>query len=197
MLCICEGPEVGGVIWRELFAVLLGGANALRPIFAQDIMETGPWGLGLLRAAPAAGALLMSLWLTRWHFQRQVGITMFAAVAGFGLSTVVFALSSWIWLSLAALFVLGACDMVSMVIRGSMVQLDTPDDLRGRVSAVNSIFVNTSNQLGEFESGMLAAWLGAVPAALLGGIGTLLVVAIWMRLFPGLRHRQQLHHAES
>ena len=190
-------PDVMGVISLDLFAVLLGGATALLPIFAQDILHTGPWGLGLLRAAPAAGALLMSLWLTRWHFQRQVGITMFAAVAGFGLSTVVFALSSWIWLSLAALFVLGACDMVSMVIRGSMVQLDTPDDLRGRVSAVNSIFVNTSNQLGEFESGMLAAWLGAVPAALLGGIGTLLVVAIWMRLFPGLRHRQQLHHADS
>ncbi|MHC1480834.1 MFS transporter [Frateuria aurantia] len=190
-------PDVLGVISLDLFAVLLGGATALLPIFAQDILHTGPWGLGLLRAAPAAGALLMSLWLTRWKFEQRVGVIMFAAVAGFGVATMVFAVSSWIWLSLAALFALGAFDMISMVIRGAMVQLDTPDELRGRVSAVNSIFINTSNQLGEFESGMLAAWLGAVPAALLGGVGTLLVVAIWMRLFPGLRHRQQLHHPKS
>lgn len=185
-------PDVLGVISLDLFAVLLGGATALLPIFARDILKTGPWGLGLLRAAPAVGALLMSLWLTRHHMQRRVGPIMFASVAGFGVATVVFALSSTLWLSLAALFALGAFDMVSMVIRGALVQLETPDDMRGRVSAVNAIFINTSNQLGEFESGLLAAWLGAINATLIGGIGTLVVVALWMGLFPNLRRRQRL-----
>ena len=189
---IRERKDVLGVISLDLFAVLLGGATALLPIFARDILHTGPWGLGLLRAAPALGALLMSLWLARHGLQRRVGATMFACVAGFGAATLVFALSTALWLSLAALFALGAFDMVSMVIRGSLVQLDTPDAMRGRVSAVNAIFINTSNQLGEFESGMLAAWLGAVGAALVGGIGTLLVVALWMQLFPSLRQRQRL-----
>jgi MFS family permease len=177
----------------DLFAVLLGGATALLPIFAKDILHTGPWGLGLLRAAPAVGALLMSVWLARHAMQRRVGMIMFASVAGFGVATLLFALSTALWLSLLALFALGAFDMVSMVIRGSLVQLDTPDEMRGRVSAVNAIFINTSNQLGEFESGMLAAWLGAVGATLIGGIGTLLVVGLWMGMFPGLRRRQQLH----
>ncbi|WP_426690315.1 MFS transporter [Rhodanobacter ginsengiterrae] len=185
-------PDVLGVISLDLFAVLLGGATALLPIFAKDILHTGPWGLGLLRAAPAVGALLMSVWLARHAMQRRVGMIMFAAVAGFGVATLVFALSTALWLSLAALFALGAFDMVSMVIRGSLVQLDTPDDMRGRVSAVNAIFINTSNQLGEFESGMLAAWLGAVGATLIGGIGTLVVVGLWMGMFPSLRRRQQL-----
>lgn len=185
--------DVLGVISLDLFAVLLGGATALLPIFAKDILHTGPWGLGLLRAAPAAGALLMSLWLLRYTLQRRVGAIMFASVAGFGLATLVFALSTTLWLSLLALFALGAFDMVSMVIRGALVQLDTPDDMRGRVSAVNAIFINTSNQLGEFESGMLAAWLGAVNATVLGGVGTLLVVGLWMAMFPGLRRRQQLY----
>jgi MFS family permease len=184
--------DVLGVISLDLFAVLLGGATALLPIFAKDILHTGPWGLGLLRAAPAAGALLMSLWLARHNLQRRVGSIMFAAVGGFGVATLVFALSSTLWLSLLALFALGAFDMVSMVIRSSLVQLDTPDDMRGRVSAVNAIFINTSNQLGEFESGMLAAWLGAVQATVLGGVGTLLVVGLWMAMFPGLRRRQRL-----
>jgi len=184
--------DVLGVISLDLFAVLLGGATALLPIFAKDILHTGPWGLGLLRAAPAAGALLMSLWLARHNLQRRVGSIMFAAVGGFGVATLVFALSSTLWLSLLALFALGAFDMVSMVIRSSLVQLDTPDDMRGRVSAVNAIFINTSNQLGEFESGMLAAWLGAVHATVLGGVGTLLVVGLWMAMFPGLRRRQRL-----
>ena len=184
--------DVLGVISLDLFAVLLGGATALLPIFARDILHTGPWGLGLLRAAPAAGALLMSLWLARHSLQRHVGPIMFAAVAGFGVATLVFALSTTLWLSLLALFALGAFDMVSMVIRGALVQLDTPDDMRGRVSAVNAIFINTSNQLGEFESGMLAAWLGAVNATVFGGIGTLLVVGLWMAMFPGLRRRQRL-----
>jgi len=185
-------PDVLGVISLDLFAVLLGGATALLPIFAKDILHTGPWGLGLLRAAPAAGALAMSFWLARHTLQRRVGIIMFASVAGFGAGTIVFALSTTLWLSLAALFVLGAFDMVSMVIRGSLVQLDTPDDMRGRVSAVNAIFINTSNQLGEFESGMLAAWLGAVSATVIGGIGTLMVVGLWMVIFPTLRRRQKL-----
>src|SRR6185437_3152414 len=179
-------PDVLGVISLDLFAVLL-------PIFAKDILHTGPWGLGLLRAAPAAGALLMSLWLARHDMQRRVGPIMFASVAGFGVATLVFAVSTALWLSLLALFALGAFDMVSMVIRGALVQLDTPDDMRGRVSAVNAIFINTSNQLGEFESGMLSAWLGAVSATVLGGIGTLLVVGQWMAMFPSLRRRQQLH----
>jgi len=190
---IRERKDVLGVISLDLFAVLLGGATALLPIFARDILHTGPWGLGLLRAAPAVGALLMSLWLAKHDLQRRVGMTMFASVAGFGVATLVFAVSANLWLSLTALFALGAFDMVSMVIRGSLVQLDTPDAMRGRVNAVNSIFINTSNQLGEFESGMLAAWLGAVGSAVVGGLGTLAVVGLWMAMFPSLRRRQQLH----
>lgn len=186
-------PDVLGVISLDLFAVLLGGATALLPIFAKDVLHTGPWGLGLLRAAPAVGALLMSVWLARHSLERRVGTIMFASVAGFGAATLVFALSSRLWLSLAALFALGAFDMVSMVIRGALVQLDTPDDMRGRVSAVNAIFINTSNQLGEFESGLLAAWVGAINATLIGGIGTLLVVGLWIWMFPTLRRRQRLH----
>ncbi len=185
-------PVVLGVISLDLFAVLLGGATALLPIFARDILHTGPWGLGLLRAAPAVGALGMSLWLARHPLQRRVGHVMFASVAAFGAATLVFALSQVLWLSLLALAGLGAFDMVSMVIRGALVQLETPDAMRGRVSAVNSIFINTSNQLGEFESGMLAAWLGAVGATVVGGVGTLLVVGLWMAMFPALRRRQQL-----
>ncbi len=188
-------PDVLGVISLDLFAVLLGGATALLPIFAKDILHTGPWGLGLLRAAPAVGALLMSVWLARNSMERRVGPIMFASVAGFGVATLVFALSTTLWLSLTALFALGAFDMVSMVIRGALVQLDTPDEMRGRVSAVNAIFINTSNQLGEFESGMLAALVGAVGSAVIGGIGTLLVVGVWMTMFPGLRRRQRLHVA--
>ncbi|HEY0208978.1 MFS transporter [Acerihabitans sp.] len=190
-------PDVLGVISLDLFAVLLGGATALLPIFAKDILHTGPWGLGLLRGAPALGALLVGFWLSRRALERHVGMIMFLAVAGFGIATLVFALSTALWLSLLALFALGGFDMVSMVIRGALVQLDTPDAMRGRVSAVNSIFINTSNQLGEFESGLLAAWLGAVPAAALGGIGTLVVVGLWMAWFPNLRRRQRLHNEET
>ncbi len=185
-------PALFGVISLDLFAVLLGGATALLPIFARDILHTGPWGLGLLRAAPAVGALLMSVWLAHHAMQRRVGMIMFASVAAFGVSTMVFALSTTLWLSLASLAALGAFDMVSMVIRGALVQLDTPDAMRGRVSAVNSIFINTSNQLGEFESGVLAALVGAVGSALIGGLGTLAVVGLWMWWFPALRRRQSL-----
>jgi MFS family permease len=185
-------PDILGVISLDLFAVLLGGATALLPIFARDLLKTGPIGLGVLRAAPAVGALAMSFWLARHTLQRRVGKTMFAVVAGFGVATVVFALSTALWLSLAALLALGAFDMVSMVIRGALVQLDTPDEMRGRVSAVNAIFINTSNQLGEFESGVTAAWFGPVRAALIGGIGTLVVVVLWMRMFPTLVRRERL-----
>ena len=185
-------PVVLGVISLDLFAVLLGGATALLPVFARDILHTGPWGLGLLRAAPAVGALVISVQLARRPLERRVGAIMFAAVAGFGLATVVFALSRVLWLSLLALGALGAFDMVSVVIRAALVQLETPDAKRGRVSAVNAIFINTSNQLGEFESGTVAAWTGAVGSALIGGIGTLLVVGLWMLLFPDLRRRQTL-----
>lgn len=191
---IRERPDVLGVISLDLFAVLLGGATALLPIFAQDVLHTGPMGLGLLRSAPAVGALLVGFWLSHHALTRNVGMIMFMCVAGFGIATLIFALSSWMWLSLLALFALGGFDMVSMVIRGSLVQLDTPDEMRGRVNAVNAIFINTSNQFGEFESGMLAAWLGAVPAAALGGIGTLVVVGLWMWWFPGLRRRQRLEN---
>lgn len=189
---IRKRPVVLGAISLDLFAVLLGGATALLPIFARDILHTGPWGLGLLRAAPAVGALLMSLWLAHHTLQRRVGHVMFASVAGFGIGTIVFALSTSFYLSLAALFSLGALDMISMVIRESLVQLETPDAMRGRVTAVNAIFINTSNQLGEFESGITAAWFGAVPAALIGGIGTLIVTGLWMWRFPALRRRERL-----
>ena len=191
---IRERKDVLGVISLDLFAVLLGGATALLPIFAKDILHTGPWGLGMLRGAPSVGALLIGLWLSRNKLEKHVGMIMFGSVAGFGVATLVFALSSQLWLSLIALAALGGFDMVSMVIRGSLVQLDTPDDMRGRVNAVNAIFINTSNQLGEFESGLLAAWLGAAPAAAVGGIGTLIVVALWMKLFPHLRKRQKLEN---
>jgi MFS family permease len=185
-------PAVLGAISLDLFAVLLGGATALLPIYARDILNTGPWGLGLLRSAPAVGALSVALLFSRHPPDRRVGRTMFAAVATFGFATIVFAVSTSFALSLSALIVLGASDMVSVVIRSSLVQLDTPDAMRGRVSAVNSVFIGTSNQLGEFESGVTAALLGTVPAVLLGGFGTLVVVALWMRLFPILLQRDRL-----
>ncbi|WP_158150508.1 MFS transporter [Pantoea ananatis] len=191
---IRERKDVLGVISLDLFAVLLGGATALLPIFAQDILHTGPSGLGLLRGAPSVGALLVGVWLSRNKLEKHVGMIMFGSVAGFGLATLLFALSTKLWLSLLALAALGGFDMVSMVIRGALVQLDTPDTMRGRVNAVNAIFINTSNQLGEFESGLLAAWMGAVPAAVIGGVGTLVVVGLWMTLFPNLRKRQKLEN---
>lgn len=181
-------PVVLGSISLDLFAVLLGGVTALLPIFARDILHVGSTGLGVLRAAPALGALLMSLTLAHVPLSRRVGLKMFVAVMVFGLATVVFTVSQNFYLSFAALFVLGVADTVSVVIRSSLVQLSTPDEMRGRVSAVNSLFIGTSNQLGEFESGVTAALLGAVGAGLAGGIGTLLVALLWMRLFPELRH---------
>lgn len=186
-------PDILGAISLDLFAVLLGGATALLPVFAKDILLTGPLGLGLLRSAPAVGALLMSLWLARFPFERNVGRTMFTAVGIFGVATIAFGLSTSFWFSLAVLVVLGAADMISMVIRSSFVQLETPDEMRGRVSAVNGLFIGASNQLGEFESGLTAHWFGTVPAVVMGGVGTLLVTGVWIKLFPTLAKRDRLH----
>jgi MFS family permease len=175
-----------GAISLDLFAVLLGGATALLPIYAKDILHTGPWGLGLLRSSTAVGALAMALWLMRHPIRRRAGRTMFAAVAVFGVGTIAFGLSHSFVLSMAALAALGAADMISVVVRQSLVQLQTPDEMRGRVAAVNALFIGTSNQLGEFESGLAAAAFGTVASVVLGGAGTLLVVLLWMRLFPEL-----------
>jgi predicted MFS family arabinose efflux permease len=185
-------PALMGAISLDLFAVLLGGATALLPIYARDILRTGPWGLGLLRSAPALGALAASLVLARRPLDGGVGRKLFAAVFGFGLATCVFALSTSFPLSLAALAALGAADSVSVVIRFSLVQIETPNALRGRVSAVNSMFIGASNSLGEFESGATAALFGTVPATLLGGIGTILVALLWLRFFPALFRVERL-----
>ncbi len=192
MVFIRRHPVLLGAVSLDMFAVLLGGATALLPIYAKDILHTGPWGLGLLRSAPAVGALAVALWLARHPLERRVGRLLLGAVAAFGIATIVFGLSAWLPLSMVALAVMGASDMVSVVIRISLMQLETPDEMRGRVGAVNSLFVGASNQIGEFESGMLAAWLGAVPAVVAGGVGTLLVVLAWWRLFPRLALRDRL-----
>ena len=189
---IVERKVLLGAVSLDLFAVLLGGANALLPMFAKDILHVDAWGLGLLRGAPAVGALIMSIVLTRWPMDRKVGPKVLAAVAVFGVSTVVFGLSTSFVLSLAALVVTGAADMVSVVIRQTLVQLETPDAMRGRVSAVNSVFIGASNQLGEFESGATAAVLGPVGSVVVGGIGTVLVALLWLRLFPSLAKRDAL-----
>jgi hypothetical protein len=192
---IWRRKAVLGAISLDLAAVLLGGATALLPMFAKDILHTGPWGVGLLRAAPAVGALLMSVALVRWPIERRVGRVMFGAVAAYGVATVLFGLSTVFWLSFAALAATGAADMISVVIRQSLVQLDTPDAMRGRVSAVNSVFIGASGQLGEFESGATAALLGPVGSVLLGGLGTLVVVGLWIRMFPELARRERLTEA--
>jgi MFS family permease len=187
-----NNPAILGTISLDLFAVLLGGATALLPIYARDILQTGPLGLGILRAAPAVGALLMTAVLARQSISSRVGLRMFQAVIVFGAATVVFALSHWMWLSVLALAILGAADIVSVVIRFSLVQLATPDEMRGRVGAVNFLFINASNQLGQFESGVTAALFGAMPAAVLGGLGTIAIALLWMKLFPTLRDVQRL-----
>ena len=182
-----SNPAILGTISLDLFAVLFGGVTALLPIYARDILQTGPLGLGILRAAPAVGALLMTMVLARHTINRRVGMRMFQSVIVFGLATVVFALSHWMWLSALALAVLGAADTISVVIRFSLVQLATPDEMRGRVGAVNFLFINASNQLGQFESGVTAALLGTVSSAVLGGVATVAVALLWMKLFPTLR----------
>ena len=194
---VWQRQELLGAISLDLFAVLLGGATALLPIYARDILHTGPEGLGLLRAAPALGALAMSLWLARRPLQRHVGRKLLVSVAVFGLATLVFALSEQFWLSLLALAITGAADNVSVVVRLTLLQLETPDEMRGRVSAVNGIFIGASNQLGEFESGLTAAWLGPVGSVLLGGVGTVLVALSWRHWFPALARRDRLERSNA
>ena len=190
-------PVVLGAISLDLFAVLLGGATALLPVYARDILHVGPLGLGVLRSAPAVGALTVAFLFTRRPIERHTGIKMFGAVALFGLATIVFGLSTWFPLSLVALFVLGASDMVSVQVRSSLIQLATPDVMRGRVSAVSMLFIGASNELGEFESGGTAALMGTVRAVVWGGIGTLAVVGGWMKLFPPLRNVDRLSDVQT
>jgi MFS family permease len=194
---IRQRPRLLGVISLDLFVVLLGGATALLPIYAKDILDSGPIGLGLLRSAPAVGALVTTVLLSHYPIERRIGPAMFTSVAIFGVATVVFGLSTWMPLSLVALAVLGASDSVSVVIRFTLVQIETPEDKRGRVSAVNYLFVGSSNTLGDFESGTVAAWLGAVPAVLIGGVGSLVIAAIWMLLFPTLRRIDRYQPAKD
>ena len=185
-------PILLGAISLDLFAVLLGGATALLPIYAQTVLQTGPWGLGLLRSMPGLGAVAMSIAIASWPLQHRAGTRLFQAVAIFGFATIVFGLSRSVPLSMACLFVAGAADTVSVVVRLSLVQSETPDAMRGRVAAVNSVFIGASNELGEFESGLLAAAFGAVPAVVIGGLGTIAVAGLWMRLFPALARRDRL-----
>jgi MFS family permease len=192
---IRRNPIVLGAISLDMFAVLLGGATALLPVFARDVLETDAWGLGLLRAAPGVGALLTAAILVRWPPKRNAGRIMFAGVAIFGVSVIVFALSRSMVLSLIALTVLGGADMLSVVIRMTLIQLETPDAMRGRVGAVNSLFVTASNQLGEFRAGAMAAFVGTIPAVIVGGFGALLVVAIGRKAFPELYRVQAMDAA--
>ncbi|HQT40478.1 MAG TPA: MFS transporter, partial [Acidocella sp.] len=194
---VWKNPAIFGTISLDLFAVLLGGATALLPIYARDILHTGPWGLGILRGAPAIGSLLMTIWVARHAMERRVGMRMFQAVIVFGIATAIFGVSRYFALSLVALFIMGASDTVSVIIRTSLVQLRTPDSMRGRVSAVNYLFIGASNNLGEFESGFTAALMGAVPAVILGGIGSVAVALLWMKLFPSLRDMERLEADEK
>ncbi|MBZ5707239.1 MAG: MFS transporter [Acidobacteriia bacterium] len=185
-----------GSISLDMFAVLLGGAVALLPIYAREILRTGPWGLGLLRSAPGAGAALMAIVVAYRPIQRRAGLTMLWCVAGFGAFTIVFGISRSLIVSLLAMVLVGATDMVSVIIRATLVQLATPDAMRGRVNAVDMLFIGVSNELGEFESGLTAQWFGTVPAVVLGGIGTLVVIGLWAWWFPELRNADQLTVAE-
>ncbi len=188
-----------GSISLDMFAVLLGGSVALLPVYAREILHTGPWGLGLLRSAPGVGAAAMAILLAHSPLKRHVGKVMLWCVAGFGVFTIVFGVSRSIALSMVALLLVGATDMVSVIVRGTLVQLGTPDNMRGRVNAVDMLFIGVSNEFGEFESGLTAHWFGIVPAVVLGGAGTLLVIAIWAGLFPELRNADRLtgNHSET
>lgn len=181
-----------GTLSLDLFAVFLGGAVALMPVFARDILHAGPWALGLLRAAPAVGAIAMALLLARLDIGKRAGTALFSALAVFGLATLIFGLSHWIALSVASLVVLGAADTISVVVRSALVQLNTPNEMLGRVSAINSLFVTTSNQMGAFRAGTMAAWIGAAPAVVVGGVGVLVVTGIWMWRFPEMRRLKSL-----
>ena len=212
-----ERPKLGGgtlenilggfrYIWREkivfgavsldMFAVLLGGAVALLPVFARDILEVGPWGLGLLRTAPGIGAILVAVWLSGHPIKDQAGMLLFAGVAFFGAFTALFGVSTAAWLSILALTLVGAADMVSVYIREIIIQLWTPDEVRGRVNAVNGVFVGASNELGEFRAGMMASWIGPVGAVVFGGLGSIAVAAVWAWQFPALRNTRSLEKAQ-
>ncbi|QDH16287.1 MFS transporter [Swingsia samuiensis] len=181
-----------GAISLDMFAVLLGGTTAMLPVYADGILKVGPIGLGFLRAAPAIGSMLMSSWLARHPLGQKAGLKMFAAVIVFGITIIIFGASHTVWISVAALIGLGAADVISVVIRSSLLQLATPDSMRGRVSAINSLFIGSSNQLGEFESGMLGSCIGPEAAVISGGIGTILIACLWMYSFPRLRNLDRL-----
>ena len=181
-----------GAISLDLFAVLLGGATALLPAIARDVLQTGPLGLGFLRAAPAVGAILVAAWVSQFPIRDHAGRLMFACVAGFGAATVVFGVSQWLWVSVAAAAVMGATDMISVVVRETLIQLWTPEAVRGRVTAVNSVFVGASNEIGEFRAGTVAWLIGTVPAIVIGGIGTVIVALLWSRWFPALFNARRL-----
>jgi MFS family permease len=189
---IWDHKLVLGSISLDLFAVLLGGAVALLPVYAKEILVTGPWGLGLLRSAPGVGAAVMAILIAYKPIRRRAGATMLWCVAGFGVFTMVFGFSRNIVLSMISLFFVGAADMVSVVVRGVLIQVETPDEMRGRVNAVDMIFIGASNELGEFESGLAAQWLGAVPAVVLGGLGAIIVTVMWAWMFPELRRADSL-----
>src|ERR1700687_3666399 len=193
---IWEKKLILGSISLDMFAVLLGGAVALLPVYARTILHTGPWGLGMLRSAPGVGAALRAIAVAHHPIRRRAGLTMLLSVAAFGVLTIVFGISHSLILSLVALFLLGASDMVSVIIRATLVQVAPPDEMRGRVNAVDMLFIGVSNELGEFESGLTAQWFGTIPAVVLGGVGTLLVIAAWTWLFPELREADQLTVAE-
>ena len=184
---IWQNKLILGAISLDLFAVLLGGAVALLPVYAKEILRVGSTGLGLLRGAPGLGAIVTSIAVAHWPLRRHAGLAMLWCVVGFGVFTIVFGLSRNVAVSLGALVLVGACDMVSVIVRHTMVQLHTPDEMRGRVSAVNMLFVGASNELGQFESGITAQWFGTVPAVMLGGLGTIAIVALWSKIFPALR----------
>ncbi len=194
---VSSNPIVLGAISLDLFAVLLGGATALLPVYARDILHLGPWALGALRSAPAAGAAITAVVLAIRPIENRAGLKMFAGVAVFGLATIAFGLSRSFGASLVALVFVGAADMVSVFVRSTLIQLATPDAMRGRVSAVNMVFIGASNELGEFESGLTAQWLGTVPSVLVGGVGTLVVVALWAWRFPALRRINRLTDAKA
>ena len=193
---IWDKKVILGSISLDMFAVLLGGAVALLPVYAREILHTGPWGLGLLRSAPGVGAAVMAIVVAHRPIRRRAGMAMLLCVAGFGVFTIAFGISHSLILSLIALFLCGASDMVSVIIRATLVQIATPDEMRGRVNAVDMLFIGVSNELGEFESGFTAQWFGTVPAVVIGGIGTLVVIGIWAWLFPELRNADQLTAAE-
>jgi MFS family permease len=192
LVYVWENKIVFGAISLDLFAVLLGGATALLPVFARDVLHVGASGFGILRAAPAAGAACVSVFLANRPIRHHAGMTMFAGVAIFGAATIVFGLSQWLWLSVAMLALLGGADMLSVFVRQTLVQLVTPDPMRGRVGAVSSLFISASNELGEFESGVVARFLGPVGAAVFGGVGALIVTGLWAKLFPALRKADRL-----